>query len=257
VAFRGLALPIFEDLGDLKGQATVLNNLGIESYYEGDWPRALDVYERSRDLFRRIGDVTNVAMTTNNIGEIRSDQGHLEEAERLFGDVRDAVDAAGQRLLSAVSRLNLGRAAARAGRFEDAKDLIAEAADAFDEIHAASFGLEARVRLAETAVLEGDHDFALRETELAELTSEANAPPALLALIHRVRGYAHLQARRPEEAANEFELSLAAARSGDALYEVALSFQARASLHGGGPDLAEAESLFESLQVVRTPPIPL
>ena len=84
VAFRGLALPIFEELGDLKRQATSSNNLGIELYYEGEWARALDVYERSRALFERIGDVTSVAMAMNNIGEILSDQGRLDEAEKLF-----------------------------------------------------------------------------------------------------------------------------------------------------------------------------
>ena len=75
LAFRGLALPIFEDLGDLKRQATELNNLGIDFYWEGEWANALDVYERSRALFERIGDVTSVAMAMNNIGEILSDQG--------------------------------------------------------------------------------------------------------------------------------------------------------------------------------------
>jgi class 3 adenylate cyclase/tetratricopeptide (TPR) repeat protein len=256
-AFRGLALPIFEDLGDLKGQATVLNNLGIESYYDGDWKRALDVYERSRDLFRRIGDVTNVAMATNNIGEIRSDQGHLEEAARLFAEVRDSVDAAGQRLLSAVARLNLGRVAARAGRFDEAKTLIAEAADAFHEIRAASFAQEARVRLAEAAVLEGDHELALDETELAGLASEANRAPAVLAVLHRVRGYAHLQSGRPEEAAREFESSLGEARRAGAAYEEALSLQARARLRDDGGDAAEARALLEALQVVRVPEIPV
>src|SRR5205814_1409647 len=113
VAFRGLALPLFEEVGLLKGQATALNNLGIEAYYEGDWEKALDVYERSRRLFERIGDVTNVAMTTNNIGEILSDQGRFGEAGELFEEARRAVDSAGHRALSLMTRLNLGRLAAR------------------------------------------------------------------------------------------------------------------------------------------------
>ena len=67
--FRGLALPLFEEVGDLKGQATALNNLGIEAYYEGEWEKALDCYKRGRRLFERIGDVTSVAMgTTRSAG---------------------------------------------------------------------------------------------------------------------------------------------------------------------------------------------
>ena len=83
-AFSGIALPLYEELGDLKGQAATLNSLGIEAYYSGDWAKALDLYERSRALFARIGDVISVAIATNNIGEILSDQGRLDEAVKLF-----------------------------------------------------------------------------------------------------------------------------------------------------------------------------
>ena len=79
-AFRGLALPIYEELGDLLGQAHVLNNLGIEAYYDRRWDEALDLYERSKQARSRIGDVVNAALVANNIGEIQSDQGRLDEA---------------------------------------------------------------------------------------------------------------------------------------------------------------------------------
>ena len=256
-AYHGLALPIFEELGDLRGQATVLNNLGIEAYYAGDWDKALDVYGRSRDLFERIGDVTSVAMATNNIGEILSDQGHLAEAEQLFENVRDSVDAAGQQLLAAVARLNLGRAAARAGRFEDAERLLTDAVARFGEMHASSFAQEARARQAEAAVLAGDHERALREADVAESASATAAAPPLQALLHRVRGYAHLQARRPREAVAEFDRSLEAARSGDALYEVALSLGARARLDDRAEDAVAAQSILDSLKVVEVPEVPL
>ena len=45
-ALRGLALPIYEELGDLLGQANALNNLGVDAYYEGRWQEALETYER-------------------------------------------------------------------------------------------------------------------------------------------------------------------------------------------------------------------
>ena len=249
VAFRGLAFPIFEQLGDLQGQATALNNLGIDYYYEGDWANALHVYERSRGLFERIGDVTSVGMATNNIGEILSDQGKLDEAEELFHAVRRTIDPTGYRLLSTLSRLNLGRAAARAGRFAEADELLSEAADGFREIHATSFEQEVHARIAEAALLAGDPERALREARLAELTSEADQPAAFRALVHRVRGYAYSQLHRPDEAAQEFEQSIEAAREGDALYELALSLRAQERLRGETVEAGEAQRLFEALQV--------
>jgi class 3 adenylate cyclase/tetratricopeptide (TPR) repeat protein len=257
VEFRGRALPIFEELGNLKRQATVLNNLGIDAYYEGEWARALDVYERSRALFERIGDVTNVAMAKNNIGEILSDQGSIEAAEALFREVQEAVDATGHRGLSLMARLNLGRAAARAGRHDDAGLLLTEALDGFREIQAASFEQEAHARLAEAAVIAGDHDRALREVELADLVGGADVPPQLEAVLHRVRGYAHLQLQRTDEAAAEFERSLDAARRAGALYEIALSLRAKGLMPGAEAVAAEAEQLLEALEVERVPEIPL
>jgi len=256
VSFRGIALPIFEELGNLKRQATVLNNLGIDYYYEGDWTRALDIYERSRALFERLGDVTNVAMANNNIAEILSDQGHVVEAVRLFEEVLETSDRAGRRSLALLARLNLGRAAAREGRFDEADDLFAEAAEGFRQMHAGGFEQEARARFAEASVLAGDSERALREADNSDAAGE-EAPPQLKALLHRVRGYAHLQSGRPEQAAREFELGLEAARSVDALYEIALLLTGRSALPGRNEDAAEAASLLEALEVVRVPAVPL
>ncbi|HKN62981.1 MAG TPA: tetratricopeptide repeat protein, partial [Gaiellaceae bacterium] len=253
-AFRGLALPLFEERGDLKGQATALNNLGIEAYYEGDWEKALDVYEQGRRLFERIGDVTNVAMTTNNIGEILSDQGRFDEAGELFEEARRAVDSAGHRALSLMARMNLGRLAARQGRFDEAQTMLSEAADGFHEIDAASLEEEARARIAEAAVLAGDPHRALREADVAELTGEASTPP-LQALLHRVRGYAHLQQSRESDAIEEFQRSLAAARSGDALYEVALTVHALGRL-GDSNAAAEAKALLDRLDIAQVAEVP-
>jgi class 3 adenylate cyclase/tetratricopeptide (TPR) repeat protein len=256
-AFRGLALPIYEELGNLKRQAAVLNNLGIDAYYEGDWAKALDVYGRSQRLYERIGNVTNVALAKNNIAEILSDQGSFEEADELLEEVRKTADQAGHRFLALLARLNLGRAAARAGRFDEADQLLTEARDGFREIHAASLEQEAHARIAEAAMLAGDHERALLEVEAAELAGEADAPPQLQALLYRVRGYAYLQIQRADDAKREFDRSLEIGRDVGALYEVALSLRARALVHRSEADAVEARALLETLHVHRLPDVPL
>ena len=82
-------------------------------------------------------------------------------------------------------------------------------------------------RIAEAAVLAGEPERALRETELAELSGESDHRPHFARCSHRVRGYAYAQLRRRDDAAREFEQSVEAAREGDALYELALSLRAR------------------------------
>ncbi len=248
---RDLALPIYEELGDLLGQANALNNLGIDAYYEGRWDDALALYERSRRARERIGDVVGAATIANNIAEILSDQGLLDDAESLLRQVDETCRAAGSRLMTAVVAGNLGRAAARAGRYADAETLLTGALEAFTEIEAEGFVVEMRARLAEVAVLAGDHEQALRAAEEAELARESTPPPSLNALLRRIRGYAHYQAGRVDDALQEIEQSLEAARSGDALYEVALSLRARARVRGDAKDAADAQALLDALHVER------
>jgi tetratricopeptide (TPR) repeat protein len=248
-AFRGLALPIFEEIGDLVGQASVLNNLGIESYYEGRWDEARDLYERSRALRERIGDAINVATTTNNIGEIESDQGRFDDAERSFRETLAIVEPAGQRLLTAVARGNLGRVAARQRRFAEAEELLSAARVELDEIGAAPFAVELEARLAELGELRGDDpEQVLRAADAAIGNLEdAGAPAALRVLLERVRGNALARAGRAAEARETLEQALEVAERASADYEIALTLRALTRL--GGTESRQAKEIFARLGV--------
>ena len=259
-AFRGLALPLYEELGDLSGQAGALNNMGIEAYYAGEWESALELYERSRALRERLGDVTNVAMQMSNIGEILSDQGHLDEAARLFTDVERICDSAGQRLMSTVARANLGRAAARAGRRDEARELLLVALENFDVMRASSFALETKIRLAEVEILAGDRpEEALASTStVLELAGDAADMAALHACALRLRAAARLQLRDEDGAREDLVESVETARGADALYEVALGLDLRALMDGDADAAEESAELFRRLGVERVarPPLP-
>ena len=262
--FRGLALPIYEELGDLLGQANVLNNLGIDAYYEGRWDDALDLYERSRQARKRIGDVVGAATIANNIAEIQADRGELEEAERLFHEAHTVCSAAGYRFVATLATSNLGRAAARAGRLDEAAELLLEAHQGFQEIKAGAFVLETDARIAERDVLAGEYRQALeRATESAARAKEESAP-VVQAMLQRIRGYALLQAGDATGAAAAFDESARIARSASAEFELSLTLEAQARLAEHIGDAAEAESLaakaraiFAQLGVVSTPTIPV
>src|SRR5262249_1976959 len=141
--------------------------------------------------------------------------------------------------------------------FAEADELLTEAAEGFREIHATNFEQEVHARIAEAAVLAADPERALREAQLAELTSEADQPAAFRALVHRVRGYAYSQLGRSEEAEWEIDQSIEAAREGDALYELALSLRAQERLHGARAEDGEAQRLLEALHVTCVSEVPL
>jgi len=256
-AYRGIALPLYEDLGDLRGQASALNNLGIEAYYEGDWVKAADLYERSRKLHERIGDATHVGMTTNNIGEILSDQGRLDEAASLFATVVADCDTIGHRALAGVAQANLGRVAARAGRFEEAEEILESALEVLRETGAGAFVKEAEARLAELDTLRGDRpQEAIERLDLSGAVREGAGGGLFEAMVQRVRAAALLQLGDREPALAALQASVTAARAADARFELALSLDLLGRACEDGAASEESARLFEQLgveQVARPP----
>ncbi|MGH2464110.1 MAG: ATP-binding protein, partial [Candidatus Limnocylindrales bacterium] len=254
--FRDLALPIYEELGDLVGQGNVLNNLGIEAYFEGRWDDALALYGRSKEAKERAGDVANAATQSNNEAEILSDQGHLEEAEALLANTLRVWRAAGYEIGIALATSNLGRAAARAGRHEAGLALLEDAAARFGRIGAQGYVDEARARISEALLLAGQPAEAepVAREALIRVRREASAS-VLGAQLERTLGWAALQLRDPQRARAHFESSLAESRGLDAQFEIALTLRALAALAGGddarrNPAGAESETILARLGVV-------
>lgn len=265
IALRGLALPIYEEVGDLLGQANVLNNLGIDAYYEGRWGDALDLYERSQALRERIGDVVGAATIANNIGEIKADQGQFQAAEELFNEAREVCVRAGARFLAALAGSNLGRLAARMGRFDKAEELLEGALAEFRDVNARNFVVETDARLAEKAVLAGDAAEALRRCDEAlRVGAEGGGSAVLSAMLHRLRGYALMQSGDldgADDALAESRQSADAASDAES-YELALTLEAAGRLARlrGQPDggaQERSERIFRRLGVVARPAIPL
>jgi class 3 adenylate cyclase/tetratricopeptide (TPR) repeat protein len=249
-AYRGLSLPLYEELGDLSGQASTLNNLGIDAYYAGDWSKARDLYEQSRRLRERIGDVVSVAMATNNIGEILSDQGSLDETRTLFEEVIASSEQVGQRLLATLARSNVGYVEARAGKTEEAAKLLAEAVDAFTELEATSFALETRVRQAEVAALAGNAPDALRLAD--EVLADAGDAAEMMALqssAHRIRGAALALSGDSDAAGAALDKSVSIAREGNATLQLALALDLLGRVDGDRDAASEAAELLAKLGV--------
>lgn len=254
--YRELALPIFEELGDLWWQANVHNNLGINAYYEGRWDVAVENYRRSRELWQRSGDAVQLATADNNIAEVLSDQGRLDEAEPLFREALAGWAAAPSPAGVGLGTCNLGRLAVRAGRFADGEALLLEARDRFRAIGAEALLLEASARLAERFVLEGRGPEAEIE-EVRRGALRAGGMPVLLSMLDRLEGWGAAQAGRRDEAVALLRSAVERGEAVDADYEVALAYEGLARVAGDESAAAEAAARFARLNVIRTPPVPL
>ena len=223
------ALALFEEVGDLPGQAGVLNMLGGFAYFKGDWDDAVALYRRAQATARRTGNAVMDAFYVFNIGEIALEQGRLDEAEDAFVAVNRTWRAAGYRSGAADAKGKLARVYAAQARYDEALELFASCIEEMDDIGSRADALEASARMAECLLLSGDDTGALDLADRClsraqDLGGVASQTP----LIHRVRGTALARLGRSGAAIDAWQQSLQAARSRGAEYEVALTERAAA-----------------------------
>jgi class 3 adenylate cyclase/tetratricopeptide (TPR) repeat protein len=262
IAYRGLALPLYEELGDLTRQGHVLNNMGIDAYYEGDWARAAELYDRAREALERAGGVVDAADIVYNIAEIMSDQGRLDEGEKLTREILETYRSAAYPVGEALAVGNLGRIASRAARFTEAAELLEEAAARFGALGDERFVLEMDCRIIELCVFMNAHDEARRRTgDVLARIRRIGEIPALVSLVRRLHAYALAQAGDAEAARAEVLESIRIARQAKIRYELALGLEAQSRI-GVDRDAAadareESRAIFDGLGVVATPDVPL
>jgi tetratricopeptide (TPR) repeat protein len=250
------ALALVEENDDLPGLGRVLNSLGINAYYAGQWTEALEFYRRGVEAKQRAGDLEGATMSIHNRAEILSNQGRYDEAQELFREALRAARASGLRMVVGYVTMNLGRLAARTTRFEEAHAMFDSAGETLRSTGSRSFVFETHVLRIECLVFEGRHREAL---ERAATALDRAASLGQLELrgptIERSIGYALCQDRRPQEAVPHFERSLELARAAGARYDIALTLRAIAETRG--ETSAEADDLFRQLGVVALPSVPL
>jgi class 3 adenylate cyclase/predicted ATPase len=251
------ALEIYEQVGDLGGQAVVLNNLGAFAYWEGRWDDAVALYERGREARLVTGNAVDAASGTMNIGEVYADQGHVDEAEACFRDAARVWRAVRHRSGVALATMHLGRIAARRGQFEAAFAQLAEARATFAEIESAGDVLEVDTRTAECRLLAGDPSGAL---ELADDGLALAAGLVERAALERIRGEALVALDRTDEGLAALESSLREALARGARYDVALALHSLVEPYARLGNLTAAEeaereaaTIFDDLGILRAP----
>jgi tetratricopeptide (TPR) repeat protein len=257
------ALVLYEELGMIGPRATIYNNLGSFAYWEGRWDDSIRLLTKGRELRLQIGDTVDAALGTSNIAEVRSDQGRLEEARAMLEDALRVWRAADYGMGVAHASSHLGRVAARSGDFETAAELYEVAREHFIHGSGEADLLDIDARIAEALL------FQSRSTEVIETTTamleriESKGGAIQHPWLYRMRGCAHAQLGKWDDARADLDRSLAIARERHARYELALTLDAIAratELCDGHIDQSarsEADDLLRSLDVIHVPPVPL
>jgi tetratricopeptide (TPR) repeat protein len=77
------SLEIKEKIGDIKGVAISLHQIGIIYQDKGDYDTALKQYQKAKENFDKIGDIAGKASSMNQMGALYLDQNQFETALKL------------------------------------------------------------------------------------------------------------------------------------------------------------------------------
>ena len=162
IAVHTVGLDAARTLGDLFGQARILNGLGVAHSDRRQYPPAMDCYRRALALYVELGDPHGQAWVRNNLGVAHVDLGELpaaiEHFTRALPLYRESADPPGE----GICLNNLGDARRRLGEIDQAarhlEDALAIQRRTGD--HAGQrFTLHT---LAELRRDQGDHEQAVR-----------------------------------------------------------------------------------------------
>ena len=261
--YSSRALELYEELGDLRNQALILNNQGIIAQERSSWDEALNLYRRSLAIFEATGDRSNACLASYNIAEILSDQGRLDEAEALLRDVLRVWRSQGATADVADARREMGKLLARRGEFDAAAEQLSMAHAEQVRTGKGGEALATEVRIAEMEVLRGSGPKVLESIEeTLGLADRTEGGSVFVPILSRLRAVATAQAGRYPEAEQQLDDALRSAQRRADLYEIALTLHALVAIRtANGQDTAalaaELEVAVDRLGIVAIRPIQL
>jgi len=256
--YRTVPLPLFEQIGDLMGQANVLNNLGADAQDESQWGAALSYFEQGRELYEQVGDVIGAATAALNIGEILSHQGHYDDAEPLFEQAIRSCRRSGYEVGIAVATGYAGRLQARRGEYALARTMLADAVARFEKMGASHFVVETKAFQLECEVLAGSGRVAADAAGPLLISAREVGDPLLETIVLRAQGWAHLVEREYEEADRLADACLEISEQVGSPYETAMALILRGQVGAAideerADDRRRARAILTELGVVSLP----
>ena len=253
------ALAVYEELDDLVGQTNVLNNLGYDAYYRGDWDEAVDWWTRSVETGTRSGDIVRTASSIHNLGEIFLDQGHYEDVEERLRRALRIWQGSTFAIGIGLAHANLARLYTRTGRVDAAEAELDIARQEFAEAGADAYVLEEVIRRAEWLIYAGRPQDAL-DLAIGAIASneEVQGTEVSRASLHRLAAYSLAAMGQHEPACEHIDASLELARTAGSDYELAQTLEAALRTEGADVEWRETEMALEAkLGIVARPWLPL
>jgi class 3 adenylate cyclase/tetratricopeptide (TPR) repeat protein len=151
------AFALYQQAGDVQGQATS-NNLIANAYFNlGRWRKADFHYRQALRIFEQIGDIYNQAVAYNNLGGIAKNRGQIEEALTYYREgLQRAEKIGGSAWMVGVFHMNLGATFVLRQETQQAYHHLHQSRRHYDQVQSKDFLAETLRYLAEAALLDGD-----------------------------------------------------------------------------------------------------
>lgn len=251
--YERLALDIYTTLGDVNARGLMEINLGVQSYADGRWSEALELYARARDDCQRSGDRQNTAVAAANLGELLVSKGEIAEAERVLGEARRVLRSSRYASFVLFADMQLARCALHRGdataALETLERVVAEARD----VGHAGMSLEAAAYRAHAHARAGSAEAGLASLDSGGMSARDGAIWHGAA-IERARAACLAALGRNDEARACLDKALGIAKGQGLLYEEMLirSDRARLAVRGAEADeeSREAERLAQLLGIL-------
>jgi CHAT domain-containing protein/uncharacterized protein HemY len=122
---------LYRAVGDRRGEATTLNNIGRVYSALGEKQKALDYYNEALPILRAVGDRGGEAVTLNNMGAVYDDLGEKQKALDFFNQALPILRAVGDRRGEATTLNNIGLVYSALGEKQKALDYYNQALPIF------------------------------------------------------------------------------------------------------------------------------
>jgi tetratricopeptide (TPR) repeat protein/TolB-like protein len=132
-AFREAQM-IFSAAGDRTGVATVLNDLAVVHWQQGDFIGVMHLYTQAFAIYREIGNKNGAAGVLNNMGIVLWQQGDLAGADKMYREALAAFREAGNKEATARVLNDEGYLLWQQGDLAGARTRLREALSIFREI---------------------------------------------------------------------------------------------------------------------------
>jgi tetratricopeptide (TPR) repeat protein len=203
------SLTLYQQIGNLQGQALAQNSLANALFDLGRWSEADGYYQRSGQIFSQLGNVYNRLLVDNNLGGIALNQGRLDEALLFYRRALRSLEQIGGSLwVMGALNLNLGATHVRRGETAVAFEHLERARELFTRAKGRDLLPEMHRRLAEAHLAQGATADARREAETSLATAEELSMMVEKGLSRRMLGVIAAAEGRVDEAERELQQAI-------------------------------------------------